>query len=50
MYKYAKDTFRSSEELTNVHLGRTLALPKGLESELVQYCLTMDQRYCALRR
>jgi len=48
--KYVKDTFRSSDELANVHLGRTLVLPNGLENELVQYCLSMEQRHCALGR
>jgi len=33
--RYVKDTFRSSDELTNVHLGRTLILPNGLENKLV---------------
>jgi hypothetical protein len=47
--RYVKDTFRFSEEQGNVHLGITLVVPNGLENELVQYCLTMDQKYCALR-
>ena len=33
-----------------MHLRRTLVLPNVLENELVQNCLTMEQRYYALRR
>jgi len=43
------DTSRSIEELVNVKLGRTL-LPSELENKLVEYCITMDQRYYGLRR
>ena len=47
--RYVKDTSRSPEELVNVHLGRTV-LPSDFEDKLVEYCITMDQRYYGLRR
>jgi len=46
--RYVKDTSRSVEELVNVKLGRIL-LPSELDNKLVQYCITMDQRYYGLR-
>jgi len=48
--RYATDTFRSPEELVNMHLGRITILPSEHENKLVEYCITMDQRYCGLRR
>ena len=40
---------RSPEEPVNVHLGRSTVLPNELVNKLVQYCITVDQRYCGLR-
>jgi len=48
--RYVKDTVRSPEELQNVHLGKIILLPSEHENKLVQYCITMDQRYYGLRR
>jgi len=45
---YVKDTSLSAEELVNVHVGRTF-LPSELENKLVEYCISMDQRYYGLR-
>jgi hypothetical protein len=39
----------SPQALVNVQLGRTV-LPTTFENKLVQYCITMDQRFCGLRR
>ena len=36
-----KDTFRSSEEVVNEHLGRKTVLPSELENKLVEYCVIM---------
>jgi hypothetical protein len=47
--RYVKDTSRSPEELVDVHLGRRTVLPSELENKLVEYCITMDQRYYGLR-
>jgi hypothetical protein len=47
--RYVKDTSRSPEELVDVHLGRTV-LPSEVENKLVEYCITMAQRYYGLRR
>jgi hypothetical protein len=48
--KYVKDTSHSPDELVDVHLGRRTVLPSELENKLVvQYCITMDQRYYELR-
>ena len=44
-----KNISRSPEEPVNVHLGRSTVLPNELVNKLVQYCITMDQRYCGLR-
>jgi hypothetical protein len=46
--RYVKDTSRSPEELVDVHLGRRNVLPSELENKLVQYCITMNQRYYGL--
>jgi len=43
--RYVKDTSLSPEELVNVHVGRRTVLPSELENELLEYCITMDQRY-----
>ena len=48
--RYGKGTSRSPEELVNVHLGRRTILPSKLENKLVEYCITVDQRYYGLRR
>jgi len=48
--KDVKDTYLSPEELVNVHVGRRIVLPSELENKLVEYCITMDQRYYGLRR
>jgi hypothetical protein len=48
--RYVKDTFLSPEELVNVHVRRRTVLPRELENKLVEYCITMDQRYYGLRR
>jgi len=42
--KCVKDTSLSPEELVNVHVGRTV-LPSELKNELLEYCITIDQRY-----
>jgi len=47
--RYVKDTSRSVEEIVNVNLVRTV-LPSELDNKLVEYCITMDQRYYGLRR
>jgi hypothetical protein len=47
--RYVKDISRSPEELVNVRLGRRAVLPSELENKLVEYCMTMDQRYYGLR-
>jgi len=44
-----KDTYRSPEELVNVHVGRKTVLSCELENKLVQYCIIMDQSYDGLR-
>ena len=44
-----KYTFRSPEELSNVHSGRRTVLPSELENQLVEYCIIMDQSYYGLR-
>jgi hypothetical protein len=44
-----KDTSLSPDELVNVDVGRTLP-PSEPENKLVEYCITMDQRYYGLRR
>ena len=49
MERYVKDTSRSTEELVNVHLGRTL-LPSAIENKLLEYCIIKDQRYYGVRR
>jgi len=48
--RYVKDTYGSPEELVNVRLGRRTVLPSDLEDKLVEYCITLDQRYYGLRR
>jgi len=45
--RYVKDTSHSPEELVNVHVERRTVLPSELENELLEYCITMDQRYYA---
>jgi len=45
-----KDTYRSPEELVNVHLGRKTVLSSELENKFVEYCIIMDQSYDGLRR
>jgi hypothetical protein len=47
--RYVKDTSLSPEELVNVHVGSRTVLPSELE-KLLEYCITMDQRYYGLRR
>jgi len=47
--RYVKDTSLSPEELVNVHVGSRTVLPSELENKLVEYCITMDQRYYGLR-
>jgi hypothetical protein len=49
LHRYVKDTSLSPEELLNVHVGR-MFLPNELENKIVEYCITMDQRYFELRR
>jgi len=46
--RYVKDTSRSAKELVSVNLGRTV-LPSEFENKLVEYCISMDQKYCGLR-
>ena len=46
---YVKDTSRSAEELENVHVRRNV-VPSELENKLVEFCITMDQRYYGLVR
>ena len=36
-----KDTFRSPEELGNVHLGRRNVLSSELENKLFEFCIIM---------
>jgi len=43
-----KNTSRSSEELVYMHLGRITLLPSEHGNKVVEYCITMDQRYCGL--
>jgi hypothetical protein len=43
--RYVKDTSRPPEERVNMHLGRITVLPSELENKLVDYGITMDQRY-----
>jgi len=45
-----KDTFRSSEDVVNVHLGRKTVLPSELVNKLVEYCVIMQQSSYGLRR
>jgi hypothetical protein len=47
--RYVKNTPCSPDELVNVQLGRRTVLPSEPENKLVEYCITMDQRYCGLR-
>ena len=47
--RYVKDTSRSPEELVDVHLKRRPVLTSELKNKLVEYCITMDQRYYGLR-
>jgi len=42
-----KDTSLSPEELVNVHVGRRTVLHSELKNELLEYCITIDQRYYA---
>jgi hypothetical protein len=44
------DTSRFPEEPVDVYLGRRTVLPSELENKLVEYCITIDQRYYRLRR
>jgi len=46
--RYVKDTSRTVGELLNVNFGRTV-LSSELENRLVEYCITMDQRYHGLK-
>jgi len=47
--RYVKDTSLSPEELVNVHVEKKTVIPNELENKLMEYCITMDQRYYGLR-
>jgi hypothetical protein len=47
--RYVKDKNRTPKELVGVCLGRKPVLSNQLENQLVNYCIAMEKRFCALR-